>query len=167
MRVPPLYNDRSWQRFFAGMAIGAVISWAIFIYINGVFQEQQSILVQEQQDKIKKLEDDIIIWQEDYKNLNEQNIEKLLIQAIQVKITNHQKYDLDLLSVHETEDAVMEDLKTLKAKDLEVAFKNRELIKRVIENRKFTINDKKYRLEVKEMIIYTTIVIQLHINLDR
>ncbi|ALC89684.1 sporulation protein [Bacillus sp. FJAT-18017] len=167
MRVPPLYNDRSWQRFFAGMAIGAAISWSIFIYINGVFQEQQSILVKDQQDEIKKLQDDIAIWQEDYKNLNKQNIEQLLIQNIQVKITNHQKYDLDLLSVHQTEDTVMEDLKTLKAKDLEVAFKNKELIKRVIENRRVTINDKKYRLEVTEIIIYTTLVIQLHINLDR
>ncbi|WP_043934119.1 sporulation membrane protein YtrI [Bacillus sp. EB01] len=167
MRVPPLYNDRSWQRFFAGMAIGAAISWSIFIYINGVFQEQQSILVKDQQDEIKKLQDDIAIWQEDYKNLNKQNIEQLLIQNIQVKITNHQKYRLDLLSVHETEDAVMEDLKTLKTKDLEVAFKNKELIKRVIENRRVTINDKKYRLEVTEIIIYTTLVIQLHINLDR
>ncbi|WP_053367376.1 sporulation membrane protein YtrI [Bacillus sp. FJAT-27245] len=165
MRVPPYYNDRSWQRFFAGMAIGGAISWLLFIYMYGVLQEKQTLLIQEQRDTIQELKDDIVIWQDEFKNLNKKNIENLLVQQITVKITNHAKYNLDLLSVHETEEAVLEDLKTLKAKDIETVYKNRDLIKRVIENRSVSLNGKKYRLEVKELIFFTNVSIVLHITL--
>ncbi|RDU36212.1 sporulation protein [Neobacillus piezotolerans] len=166
MRVPAFYNDKSWQRFFAGMAIGGVISWLLFIYMNGVLQEKQTLLIQEQKDTIQELRGDILIWQEEFKNLNKENIGHLLVQQITVKITNHQKYGLDLLSVHETEEAVLEDLKTLKAKDIETVYKNRDLIKRVIENRSVSLNGKKYRLEVKELVFFTNITIVLHLTLD-
>ncbi|WP_316570950.1 sporulation membrane protein YtrI [Neobacillus sp. YIM B06451] len=166
MRVPTFYNDPSWQRFFAGMAIGGVISWLLFIYMYGVFQDKQTLLIQEQKDTIQELKDDIVIWQEEFKNLNKKNIEHLLVQQITVKITNHQKYGLDPLSVHETEEIVLEDLKTLKAKDIETVYKNRELIKRVIENRSVSLNGKKYRLEVKELAFFTNVSIVLQITLD-
>lgn len=166
MRVPEYYKDRSWQRFFAGMAIGGVISWLLFIYMNGVLQEKQSLLIQEQKDTIQELRDDISIWQEEFKNLNKENIEQLLVQKITVKISNHEKYGLDLLSVHETQEAVLEDLKTLKAKDIETVYKNKDLIKRVIENRSVSINGKKYRLKVEELVIFTNVIIVLHITLD-
>lgn len=166
MRVPEYYKDRSWQRFFAGMAIGGVISWLLFIYMNGILQEKQSLLIQEQKDTIQDLRDDIAIWQEEFKNLNKENIEQLLVQKITVKIANHERYSLDLLSVHETEEAVLEDLKTLKAKDIETVYKNKDLIKRVIENRSISINGKKYRLKVEELVIFTNVIIVLHITLD-
>ncbi|WP_059171387.1 sporulation membrane protein YtrI [Bacillus sp. FJAT-27445] len=166
MRVPPLYKDNTWQRFFVGMAIGGIISWLLFIYMYGILQEKQTLLIQEQKDTIQDLRDDVAIWQEEFKNLNKENIEHLLVQQITVKIINHQKYSLDLLSVKQTEEAVTEDLKTLKAKDVQTVYKNKDLIKRVIENRSVSINGKKYRLEVKELVIYTNVIIQLHITLD-
>ncbi|WP_409270899.1 sporulation membrane protein YtrI [Neobacillus sp. SCS-31] len=166
MRVPTFYNDQSWQRFFAGMAIGGVISWLLLIYMYGVQQDKQTLTIQEQKDTIKELKDDIAIWQEEFENLNKENIEQLLVQQITVKITNHQKYGLDLLSVHEIEEAVLDDLKTLKAKDIETVYKNRDLIRRVIENRSVSLNGKKYRLEVKELIFFTNVSIVLQITLD-
>ena len=42
MRIPPYYRKPTWQQFFAGMAIGGVISWFIFFYIFGVWQEDYS-----------------------------------------------------------------------------------------------------------------------------
>jgi len=167
MRVPPYYKDRSWQRFFVGLALGGVVSWLLFLYMHGILQERQTMLIKTQQDEIQDLKDDIIIWQEEFKNLNKENIEKLLVQNITVKISNFKRYNLDLLSVAQTEEAVVEDLKTLKAKDIETVYKNKDLIKRVIENRLVTINGKKYRLEVDELIVFTNVYIQLKINLAK
>ncbi|MDV2888249.1 sporulation protein, partial [Alkalihalophilus pseudofirmus] len=49
MRIPPYYRRPSWQRFFAGMAIGGAISWCIFLYIFGVWQEENAKLIRKQQ----------------------------------------------------------------------------------------------------------------------
>ncbi|RHW40735.1 sporulation protein [Neobacillus notoginsengisoli] len=167
MRVPPYYKDKSWQRFFAGLALGGVLGWLLLLYMHGILQEKQTMLIKDQQDTIQDLRDDIKIWQDEFKNLNKENIEQLLVQKITVKITNPKRYNIDLLSIAETEEAVVEDLKTLKAKDIETVYKNKDLIKKVIENRTVTINGKKYRLEVEELIIFTNVIIQLKIYLAK
>ena len=41
MRVPPYARDPGWQRFFAGAAIGAIVSWIVFSQIFGILQEKQ------------------------------------------------------------------------------------------------------------------------------
>jgi hypothetical protein len=165
MRIPPYYRQAGWQRFLAGMAIGGFISWIIFIYIFGSWQEIQSKEIQQQKDEIEDLKKALKIWQEDFNKLNEKNQEQLTVQNIKVKITNFEKYKLDMLSVTEIEEEIKEDIDMVMAKDLETVYKNRDLIKKVIENKVFEVNDKRYKLQVKEMIVYTTLQIQLQIHL--
>ncbi|WML47309.1 sporulation protein [Neobacillus sp. PS3-34] len=170
MRIPPLYRRPAWQRLLAGMVLGGCISWAIFLYIFGVVQEESTKKMEKQEEDIKELTQDIKIWQDEYKALNKKNIELLKIQDISVKITNwekyKQKYGIDSFSVFEVEDAIKEDIAMVKAKDLDTVFKSRDLLKKVIENRIVKINDKRFRLEVKEIVIYTTLSIQIHMHLE-
>ena len=42
--------------------------------------------------------------------------------------------------------------------------KGKELMKRAIENKEIKLNNRHYRLEIKELIIYTQIVIELTIK---
>ncbi len=166
MRIPPYYRRPSWQRFFAGMAIGGAISWCIFLYIFGVWQEENAKLIRKQQNEITELNNDIKIWQEDYKELNKQNLEKITVQKIKIKILNGERYKLDDLSIFEKEEEVRDDIKMVLAKDLEEVAKNKDLIKKIIENKPIKINDKRYKLTVKEMTIFTTLTIQLEIQFD-
>jgi len=166
MRIPPLYRRPSWQRFFAGMAIGGAISWCIFLYIYGVWQEENTELIQKQQENIVDLNNEKKIWQEEYKELNKRNIEQLTVQKINIKIINAEKYKLDPLSVLETENSVRDDISIMLAKDLETVYKSKDLIKKVIENKPVKINKKRYTLKVKEMVIYTNVTIQLEIQFD-
>ncbi|QCJ43720.1 sporulation protein [Bacillus sp. S3] len=166
MRIPPLYRRPSWQRFFSGMAIGGAISWCIFLYIYGVWQEKNSELIRKQQEEIVDLTNEKKIWQDEYKDLNKQNIEKLTVQKITVKITNYEKYKLDLLSVQETENAVNDDISMILAKDLDTVYKSKDLLKKTIENKLIKIYDKRYKLKVKEMVIYTNVTIQLEIQFE-
>lgn len=167
MRIPPFYRQASWQRLFGGMAIGAVISWLVFIYIYGVLQEKQAKLLHQQSDTIMELESDIKIWQDEFKDLNKKNMEQLTVQEISVKIANWDKYDeLDAFSIFEVEQEINEDLDVMKAKDLESVFKSRSLLKKAIENKTVKINDKRYRLQVKEVFIYTTLSIQVNLVLE-
>nr|WP_235048659.1 hypothetical protein [Geobacillus sp. WSUCF1] len=72
MRIPPYYQYPSWQRFFAGAAIGALISWFVFLYMFGVLQEKQVRHVNELNEQIADLQNEIRIWQEDYIHYNKE-----------------------------------------------------------------------------------------------
>jgi hypothetical protein len=166
MRIPPYYRRPSWQRFFAGMVIGGAISWCIFIYIFGVWQEKHTALIDKQSEEIVDLKEEKKIWQEEYKEMNKRTIEQLTIQKINVKITNWEKYKLDLLSVSEIEDSVKDDISMMIAKDMDTVYKSKELIKKIIQNKPVKINDKRYKLLVREMVIFTTLSIQLEIDFE-
>ncbi|MDQ0270103.1 sporulation membrane protein YtrI [Cytobacillus purgationiresistens] len=170
MRIPPYYRKPSWQRFFAGMAIGAVISWCIFVYIYGEWQEKYSLEIRSQKDTIEELTDEKKIWQEEFKKLNKENQKLLTVQEIIVKITNDDeavsKYKLDLYSLYETEDKVREDISMMIAKDINTVSQSSELIKRIIENKTHQLNGKRYRVKIKSMVIYTTLTIKVEIMLD-
>lgn len=167
MRIPPYYRYPSWQRFFAGMAIGGAISWCIFLYIFGVWQEKHTALIKKQTEDIIDLNEEKKIWQEEYKEINKRTIEQLTIQKINVKITNGDKYKLDLLSISEIEDSVKDDIKMMIAKDLDTVYKSKELIKKIIHNKTVKIHDKRYTLEIKELVIYTTLTIHLEIDFEK
>ncbi|MEH7074764.1 sporulation membrane protein YtrI [Neobacillus drentensis] len=166
MRIPPLYRKPSWQRFFAGMAVGGAISWCIFLYIYGVWQEENTELIRKQAQDIVDLNEEKKIWQEEYKEINKRKIEQLTVQKINIKITNWEKYKLDSLSVLETEDAVKDDINMMIAKDIETVYKSKDLLKKIIENKPIKINDKRYKLKVKEMVFYTNLSIQLEIQFE-
>ncbi|MCQ6273420.1 sporulation protein [Bacillus sp. V3B] len=163
MRIPPYYRKPTWQQFFAGMVIGGVISWFIFLFIFGVWQEEYSKEIKTQKAKISDLKKEKTIWQEEFKKLNKESQAKLTIQSIYVKVTYKDKYDLDRLSVFEIEEKVKEDIGMMRAKDMDTVYKSRELIKKMIENQTIKVNDKRYKLEVKEMTIYTTLSIELEV----
>lgn len=166
MRIPPFYHQPIWQRFLAGVALGSIISWLIFLFIYGTLQEEQTKLIRQQQDEIQDLNRSIKIWQEEFKALNKKNEQQLTIQNINVKLLNGNKYKLDSFSIFEAEEKIKEDVSSIVAKDLETVFKSRDVLKKMIENKMLKINDKRYRLEVKEIVIYTTLSIQIEIQLD-
>jgi len=165
MRIPPYYHYPSWQRFFAGVIIGGIISWLIFLYMFGVLQEEQAKIIKKQQDEIVDLEKEKQIWQNDFAELNKKNKELLTVHEIKVKIINYERFNIDPLSIYEKEEEVKEDLSMMLAKDLEFVFKSRDLLKRVIQNKTIKINDKRYSLEINELFIYTTLTVHLEIKL--
>jgi hypothetical protein len=79
---------------------------------------------------------------------------------------NWEKYKLDSLSVLETEDSVRDDINMMLAKDLETVYKSKDLLKKIIENKPVKINEKRYKLKVKEMVIYTNLTMQLEIQFE-
>ncbi len=164
MRIPPLFNNPSWQRFLAGVVIGAIISWVLFFYMYGIQQDKQILTIQSQEEQIDDLNKKIAIWEEDYQKLNEQNEEVLRIQEIVVKIKNGKNYNLDKLSVAEAEDVIRDDLASLIAKDLKTIYDGKVLLKKSIENKFIEINKKQYRLEVVEIIFYTKMYIEVKLK---
>ena len=160
MRIPPYHRLPTWQRFFAGAAIGGLISWMIFFYMYGVQQEKQIRTIHDQKEEIKDLQEEIAIWEQDYKQLNQKNEEILTIQEVDVTITNGKLYSLDQLSIAEAEDVIEDDLSALLAKDVVSVYNGKLLLKKSIENKIVTINKKQYTLEVTEIMFYTKMNIE-------
>lgn len=163
MRVPPYHHVRVWLRFFAGAAIGSILSWLLFLYMFGVMQEKQIQKITDQQKIIKNLNDKNDIWENDYKRLNEETEKKLKIQEIQITILNGGTYNLDHLSIAEAEDAIRVDLASLIAKDVETIYNGRSLLKKSIENKILEINKRRYKLDVAEIFFYTNMKIEVRL----
>ncbi|MBW3111734.1 MULTISPECIES: sporulation membrane protein YtrI [Bacillaceae] len=166
MRIPPFYRLPSWQRFFAGMVVGGIISWMIFLFMFGTMHEKQALKIEEQKNDISKLKNTLSYLQEEYKQLNQENENELVIQEVKIKIINTTKTKVELLGIHETEDKLSEDLRSLLTKDLETVYGNKELIKKIIENKTVKLNDKNFRLKVKEMYFFTTTQITLELKYE-
>ncbi|MEY9868679.1 hypothetical protein ABIE66_004058 [Peribacillus sp. B2I2] len=164
MRIPPYHRAPTWQRFFAGAALGGLISWVMFFYMHGVQQEKQIRTIHEQREEIKDLNGEIAIWEQDYKKLNQQNEEILTIQEVEVKITNGKTYSLDQLSIAEAEDVIEDDLSSLLAKDVVSVYNGKMLLIKSIENKKLIINKKRYDLEVVEIMFYTKMNIEIKVK---
>ena len=87
----------------------------------------------------------------------------MTIQEVEVTITN-EKYSLDQLSIAEAEDVIEDDLSSLLAKDVASVYDGKVLLKKSIENKIMTINKKRYRLEVVEIMFYTKMNIEIKLK---
>jgi hypothetical protein len=164
MRIPPHYQQPSWQRFFAGAAIGAVISWGVFLFIFGVIQEEHSTIINKQKQTIQDLENDKKIYQEEYTKLNKKAQEKLTVQEIKIKLTNGDRYLFKDFRITNIENSVKEDLKDVMAKDIESIVSNHLLIERIIENKPLKFDGKEYKLEMTKFMLTTTLYIEVEIS---
>ncbi|MFD2213675.1 sporulation membrane protein YtrI [Metabacillus endolithicus] len=164
MRIPPHYQQPSWQRFFAGAAIGAVISWGVFLFIFGVIQEEHSTIINKQKQTIQDLENDKKIYQDEYTKLNKKAQEKLTVQEIKIKLTNGDRYLFKDFRITNIENSVKEDLKDVMAKDIESIVSNHLLIERIIENKPLKFDGKEYKLEMTKFMLTTTLYIEIKIS---
>lgn len=164
MRVPPYTRDPGWQRFFAGTAIGALISWIVFSQIFGILQEKQVRLLKMQQEIIAQLKHDLNIWQQDYIQLNKENKKRLTIQSIDVKVINAKSYGIDTYTTFRMEEDIKKDIQHITAKDIETVYKSRELLKKAIENKTYIIDNQKYHLDIETILFFTNISIELKLK---
>jgi hypothetical protein len=167
MRIPPHYQQPTWQRFFAGAAIGAIISWGVFLFIFGVIQEDHRTTINKQNITIQKLKKEIEIYQEEYSKLNKEAQQKVTVQEINVHITNGDKYLPKDFYIKSIEENVKKDLSDLIAKDMESVYSNHKLIEKTIENKIFPIDGKEYKLEMTKFMLYTTIYIEVEISFSK
>jgi hypothetical protein len=164
MRIPSHYQQPTWQRFFAGAAIGAIISWSVFLFIFGVIQEEHRTTINEQNITIQKLNKEIEIYQEEYSKLNKEAQQKVTVQEINVHITNGDKYLPQGFYIKNIEENVKKDLSDLIAKDIESVYSNHKLVEKTIENKIIPIDGKEYKLEMTKFMVYTTIYIEVEIS---
>ena len=146
------------------MMCGAIISWLFFLFTYGTFQEEQVTLIEKQREHARDLKNQISIYQKDLHKLNEDNKQRLLIQSVDVKLINWEKYRIAQPDKMKFEEQVKDNISEVITKDIESVYKTKELLKRTIENKIYTINEKEFKAEVKELTIYTRLSVEIHIS---
>ncbi|WP_459499141.1 sporulation membrane protein YtrI [Bacillus sp. C1] len=167
MRVPNANTAKRWSLFLAGAAVGGVLSWFIFLYIYGVFQQEQASMIEKQKQIIKKQEEKLRVLLEDHDKLNEENKQLLTIQEIKIEISNHDKYDLDNLTLENIITSIHNDLQHLLTKNIQSIAKNKELLKKAIENKVYKHYDRTYHFKVDTISFDTVLEIDIHIKQEK
>lgn len=165
MRIPPYYHDPGWQRFFAGIVLGAIIGFAVFVFLNGVAQERQLQIIAQQKLQINELEKARRILMEEEEKQNEELEKKLTVQSITIKIDKNPKILLDGIKELEIKETILEQLLPLIGNDIESVASNRGLIFNAINNKSFPIEDKVYYVKVRSVTIYSDL--QLHVVVEK
>lgn len=121
-------------------------------------------LIEKQREHARDLKNQISIYQKDLHKLNEDNKQRLLIQSVDVKLINWEKYRIAQPDKMKFEEQVKDNISEVITKDIESVYKTKELLKRTIENKIYTINEKEFKAEVKELTIYTRLSVEIHIS---
>ena len=100
-----------------------------FLYIYGVFQEEQASKIAEQREIIEK-EAKLHVLLEDQEKLNTENKRLLTIQEIKIKLINREKYDLDNLTLENMTTSIHNDLQHLLTKNIQSIAKIKTYLKR-------------------------------------
>ncbi|WP_404468688.1 sporulation membrane protein YtrI [Sutcliffiella horikoshii] len=160
MRVPPYNRDPGWQRFFSGVVLGAIVGWLIFMLMYGVTLEKNIGDLIKYKEEVKSYKNRIHILTEDNDKLKEEK-DQLKIEDFKISIINHEKYMLNSFSRSSIIARITEDLNDQVSKDVASIKDNRQLLIKVIENKSYSLDDKRYYFEVDFLYIDTTIEMDL------
>lgn len=161
----PLYFLRrpSWQRFIAGFILGMIVGWTFFIALNGLAQDRQIDIINDQQARINSLEKDKDIFQEDMKKENKELQKKLTVQELQIEFSERANAQLSKTTLSKLEEEVRGKLSSIMTQNIESVAANKELIN-LIENEPYEIDKETYRVTIQSLVIYSTVEIVLKVK---
>ncbi|MCM2675273.1 sporulation membrane protein YtrI [Alkalicoccobacillus plakortidis] len=166
MRVPSNVSRPGWLRFFAGIMLGSILGWVFFLFQYGQIYDGMIVTRIQQDLKIETLQERIDQLISEQKSQNEDNQKKLTIQQIEVHFTSESRLDLDQLTIYEIRQNILSELAYLERKDIESVHHTKELLIRTIENKIFTVEDKRYQVKINEVYLFTTLHLYAEIQLD-
>ncbi|WP_088103810.1 sporulation membrane protein YtrI [Halalkalibacter urbisdiaboli] len=163
MRVPPPHLLTGWQRFLAGIVIGALIGWFFFLLHYGQIYGNLVMKMSEQEDTIKDQEKRIDELVSEQEMQNEENKKKLTIQKVEIIFKNERKLKLNKLTAYELKQQALSELTFLERKDIETVSKTKDLMIRTLENKVFQVGESRYQLDIEEIYLFTTV--QLYVKI--
>jgi hypothetical protein len=164
MRIPPYFQRKGFQRFFAGLSIGFILGWVFFLTQFGMFQERYIDMILSQKEQIRNLKNSQKLIIADYEKNNEEIAKKLKVQDIKVRVANSYELKAPQLDILKVQQRVMEEAHHLIGQDIETVAKSELLLRKTIENKTFLIDDHSYQVRVTNLFLYTKLEIHIHIS---
>ncbi|WP_163971624.1 sporulation membrane protein YtrI [Oceanobacillus halotolerans] len=157
MHIPPYHRLPTWQRFLAGIIMGGVIAYCLFIYFHGTMYDElleENLNLQSEISDLKQQNEALL---EDNEEHDEESEKEIVVNAIEITITNEDDLDLDRLIVHQLKELVKQELDPIMGLKIQAISESSELLIASIEDKGFTVDDFTYYFEVKQLIIDETI----------
>lgn len=160
MRIPPLYQRKGYQRFFAGIAIGFIIGWAFFLIQGGLAHERLIHRIDDQKLIITDLKKKNEILTSDDEKANKELAKKFKLHEINVRFSEINSKKLSNLTRVHLIKAVEDDLEHLMGEDTETIAKSNTLLFQAIENKPYRIDDDEqaYRVNIDHLYLYNGIL---------
>src|SRR5699024_4882860 len=111
MHIPPYHKKRSWQIFFVGVFVGAVLAYTVFVFMYVKMYENILSEHLQSQTKASELKRQNQALLEDKEDLEEQSNPKIL--AIKIQFTNSDELQLHRLITHQLEDYLKNELQSI------------------------------------------------------
>lgn len=165
MHIPPYHKRPSWQLFIVGAAFGAIISYFVLIFMYGTMYEklvEENLELTSEKNELSRQNKALL---EDNENLNEKTNEEPTIDTIEINITNGEQLKLDRLIIHELEEMIKEELNHIVGQEINTIADNDFLIERLVENKRFTVDDFTYYFDIKKLTISKVVKITLNAKL--
>ncbi|QHE53240.1 sporulation membrane protein YtrI [Pontibacillus sp. HMF3514] len=171
MHIPPYYKKAGWQKFFAGMFIGGVIAYAIFLFMYGTHFEnwiEENLMLR---DEIRDLKDRAESLNKDKEELNEKRKEHLVVQSVEIVFLNESKLLsqnlTDRLSIYKLRELAKEQIHDVIGKDVSSVADNEHLIIKSLESKIYRVDEFTYELEVERLIISPKLTVSLQIKITK
>ncbi|MBM7572878.1 sporulation membrane protein YtrI [Aquibacillus albus] len=163
MHIPPYYKKESWQKFLVGAFLGAIIAYAIFIYMYGQFYERWVEENLALRSELNDLESNYNTLKEEF---NAKSKEKVTVNAIEVSIMNQKQLKLDSLIVHQLEELIKEQIKDVLGKDIESLSENYTLLTSTIENKIYKVDGFSYSASVNQLFLTSTLRLNVQLKIS-
>lgn len=159
MHIPPFYKKRTYQTFFIGIFIGAVIAYLTLLFMYGKMYEKLLVERMQLKTEIEEITQQNEALLEDKEQLEEQS--SAIVTSIQVQFINEKTLKFDRLMTLQLENMIKSELSNIIGKSIQSVSESDDLLITVIENKTFTIEDQSYEFEVKKLSIAEQIKLSL------
>ncbi|KGX89104.1 sporulation membrane protein YtrI [Pontibacillus litoralis] len=168
MHIPPYYKKKEWQRFLAGVFIGGVMAYCVFLFMYGTHMERWIEENMELRGTISDLENQNSLLTQDKKELNDQKKKVIKVQDLEIVFLNEKKLlrqnKMDRLTVYKLRNLAKEQLPDVIGKDIKGLSDNASLLYTAIEAKTYTIDSLTYELKVERLIMTQNVVVMITIH---
>ncbi|QGH35306.1 hypothetical protein GI584_15155 [Gracilibacillus salitolerans] len=167
MHIPPYHKRPSWQRFLAGVAIGTIIGYIIFIYMFGELQEkwieENLALRGDLQDLNQSYEN----LRKNHETLDQQTKEGLQVSEINIEFLNLKELniDTDRIMIQQLEEAVRTEAAHAVGKSIDEIADSIDLLIATIENKTINIDDFRFQAEIERIIVSETLYLSIQLKI--
>ncbi|WP_407269170.1 sporulation membrane protein YtrI [Radiobacillus sp. PE A8.2] len=155
MHIPPYYKRASWQRFFVGTVVGAIVAYCVFVYMYGEFHErwvEENLELRSDYNDLKLNYDSL---QESKQQLDEEAKKKITIETITISIDNKKqlKLDNDSLTAHQLVEQMKQQISDVIGRDILSLSENYKLLEAAIQNKIYKVDEFMYEASVTHLFI--------------
>ncbi|MGP4041599.1 sporulation membrane protein YtrI [Gracilibacillus sp. D59] len=167
MHIPPYHKRPSWQRFLAGVAIGTIIGYIIFIYMFGELQEKWIEENLALRGDLQDLKLDYENLRKNHEALDQQTKKGLQVTEINIEFLNLEELNIesDRIMIRQLEEAIRKEAAHAVGKSVDDIVGSIDLLLGTIENKTINIDDFRFQAEVKRIIISETLYLSIKLKM--